>query len=136
MIFKKTHSDAAKFGQSYLQNFGWDPSKGLGASGDGRTTHITVAQKLNMLGIGAGSKGKDEKDGIAWKQNRDFEQVLAKLNGTLESPTGVLDGFLVETKRKAEPVVEGEKSKKKRKVSEGDQITPEITPTPSRPAMA
>jgi len=52
----------------------------LGVAGDGRTTNIAVAQKLDQLGIGAGRGGND-KDGIAWRQQNDFERVLARLNG-------------------------------------------------------
>lgn len=70
--------DAAKFGSSYLSKFGWDSSKGLGASGDGRTSHIKVSQKLDMLGIGAAHQ--KDPDGIAWKQNKDFESLLRRLN--------------------------------------------------------
>ncbi|EJD07998.1 uncharacterized protein FOMMEDRAFT_164781 [Fomitiporia mediterranea MF3/22] len=73
--------DAAKFGQTYLAKLGWDPSRGLGASGDGRTSHIKVVQKLNMLGIGAGAKQEGD---VAWKQNRDYEMLLKRLNEGLE----------------------------------------------------
>ena len=48
--------DASKFGQTYLSKFGWDPSRGLGVSGDGRTSHVKVVQKLNLMGIGAGAQ--------------------------------------------------------------------------------
>lgn len=71
-------SDAAKFGQAYLSKFGWNPSEGLGVEGDGRTSHIKVAQKLDMLGIGAGAQKGAE--GVAWKQNRDYEILLRRLN--------------------------------------------------------
>ncbi|KAF7298096.1 G-patch domain-containing protein [Mycena chlorophos] len=70
--------DAAKFGAAYLSKFGWDASKGLGAEGDGRLSHIKVSQKLDMLGIGAAQQR--DPNGIAWKQNRDFERVLERLN--------------------------------------------------------
>ena len=73
-------TDASKFGQAYLSKLGWDPSKGLGVSGDGRTSHIKVAQKLNLMGIGAGAQ--QGPDGIAWKQNKDYELLLARLNET------------------------------------------------------
>ncbi|KAJ7928504.1 hypothetical protein B0H13DRAFT_1967577 [Mycena leptocephala] len=70
--------DAAKFGSSYLSKFGWDPSKGLGESGEGRMSHIKVSQKLDMLGIGAAQQ--KDPNGIAWKQNKDFERLLERLN--------------------------------------------------------
>lgn len=74
--------DAAKFGHTYLSKLGWDPSLGLGIAGDGRTTNIAVAQKLDQLGIGAGrgAGGTNDKDGVAWKQQNEFEQMLARLN--------------------------------------------------------
>ncbi|KLO13673.1 hypothetical protein SCHPADRAFT_873800 [Schizopora paradoxa] len=72
--------DASRFGQAYLSKLGWDSSKGLGADGDGMKSHITVTQRLNLLGIGAGAKQGAED--IAWKQNRDYELVLARLNRT------------------------------------------------------
>jgi Pin2-interacting protein X1 len=82
-ILTRRHSlapppDAAKFGQAYLSKLGWDPSQGLGADGDGRTSHIKVSQKLDMLGIGA-AQVKDP-NGIAWKQNKEFEALLKRLN--------------------------------------------------------
>ncbi|KAG6920020.1 hypothetical protein DXG01_010088 [Tephrocybe rancida] len=70
--------DAAKFGSNYLSKFGWDASKGLGVDGDGRTSHIKVSHKLDMLGIGAAHQR--DPDGIAWKQNKDFESLLKRLN--------------------------------------------------------
>jgi len=71
--------DAAKFGQAYLSKFGWDSSKGLGVSGDGRTNTIKVTQKLDMLGIGM--QHQNTPEGIAWRQSRDFESLLRRLNG-------------------------------------------------------
>ena len=72
-------TDASRFGQSYLEKFGWDASKGLGASGEGRTNAIKASQKLDMLGIGMRHQ-KDVDGGIAWRQNRDFEDLLRRLN--------------------------------------------------------
>lgn len=71
-------ADANKFGTSYLQKFGWDSSVGLGPSGEGRTKHISVYQKLDMLGIGADHRNNE--DGTAWKQGRDYENLLRRLN--------------------------------------------------------
>ncbi|KIK68988.1 hypothetical protein GYMLUDRAFT_236858 [Collybiopsis luxurians FD-317 M1] len=76
--------DASKFGASYLAKFGWDSSKGLGLEGQGRTSHIKVSQKLDMLGIGA-AQSKDP-NGIAWKQNKDFESLLKRLNENASTP--------------------------------------------------
>ena len=74
--------DAAKFGSKYLEKFGWDASagQGLGVRGDGMTSHIKVAHKLDLMGIGANSAAKDGKDGIAWKQAREYEMLLMRLN--------------------------------------------------------
>jgi Pin2-interacting protein X1 len=72
-------TDASRFGQAYLEKFGWDASKGLGASGEGRTNAIKASQKLDMLGIGMRHQ-KDVDGGIAWRQNRDFEDLLRRLN--------------------------------------------------------
>ncbi|KAG9075084.1 hypothetical protein FS749_013287, partial [Ceratobasidium sp. UAMH 11750] len=51
---------------------------GLGVAGDGRVSHIAVAQKLDQLGIGAGRP--DGPDAIAWKQAKEFEGLLERLN--------------------------------------------------------
>ncbi|KIM45193.1 hypothetical protein M413DRAFT_429191 [Hebeloma cylindrosporum] len=72
--------DAARFGSNYLSKFGWDASKGLGAGGEGRISHIKVDHKLDMLGIGAAHQ--KDPNGIAWKQNKDFENLLKRLNET------------------------------------------------------
>lgn len=76
--------DASRFGQSYLEKFGWDASKGLGASGEGRTNAIKVSQKLDMLGIGM-QHHQNDPNGIAWRQNRDFENLLQRLNNGTEA---------------------------------------------------
>lgn len=89
-------SDANKFGAAYLAKFGWDPSGGLGVSGEGRTKALSVTQKLDMLGIGADHKNSAE--GLAWKQNKDFESLLRRLNaanggGEDEETRMKIDGF-------------------------------------------
>ena len=71
-------SDAARFGSNYLTKFGWDGTTGLGVTGEGRTSHIKVSHKLDLLGIGAAQQ--KDLDGIAWKQNKDFERLLQRLN--------------------------------------------------------
>ena len=91
-----SQTDASRFGQAYLEKFGWDASKGLGASGEGRTSAIKATQKLDMLGIGMRHQN-DAEGGIAWRQNRDFEDLLRRLNDgtTTENTdsTGLLDSF-------------------------------------------
>ncbi|KAI4528083.1 hypothetical protein K525DRAFT_148432, partial [Schizophyllum commune Loenen D] len=98
--------DASRFGQNYLAKFGWDASKGLGAQGEGRTSAIKVSQKLDMMGIGA-AHTKDP-NGIAWKQSKDYENLLARLNAaaageTYAPATGVVaeGGFVKPTEEGA-----------------------------------
>ncbi|KAI5988064.1 hypothetical protein EDD15DRAFT_1399922 [Pisolithus albus] len=95
--------DASRFGQSYLSKFGWDATQGvgLGASGDGMKSHLKVSQKLDMLGIGAAHK--KDPHGIAWKQNKDFEALLQRLNEGKEEKDSVVEqgGFVSATKGKA-----------------------------------
>ncbi|KAJ7714935.1 hypothetical protein B0H14DRAFT_656772 [Mycena olivaceomarginata] len=107
--------DAAKFGSSYLSKFGWDSSKGLGAEGEGRVSHIKVSQKLDMLGIGAAQQR--DPNGIAWKQNKDFERLLERLNADTEPEvkTEATEGDEEEKKRKREDGDEAVVKKKRRK---------------------
>ncbi|KAI0292548.1 hypothetical protein BC826DRAFT_1018594 [Russula brevipes] len=125
--------DASRFGQAYLAKFGWDSSKGLGTSGEGRTTAIRASQKLDMLGIGM--QHQNNPDGIAWRQSRDFENLLRRLNeGTndadaigsfhkareLESLGGKKrlragDGWRQRQRRARRPHHEKEKKRKKEK---------------------
>jgi Pin2-interacting protein X1 len=154
-------ADANRFGQAYLSKFGWDASQGLGASGEGRLTHIKVSQKLDMLGIGAASHG-NHPDGIAWKQNKDFEALLKRLNANNAEDGDQQDVDDDKEERDAEGAMdEGEKKgaaasdedkteKKKRKKSKEktdeieDQVegnndnaakSEEPKPAPSRPAV-
>ena len=85
--------DANRFGAAYLQKLGWSSGSGLGADGEGRTNHIKVHQKLDMLGIGKAHM--NDPNGLAWKQNNDFENLLRRLNGgEAADDTGTkLDGF-------------------------------------------
>jgi Pin2-interacting protein X1 len=71
-------------------------------------THLKVAHKLDMLGIGAAHTR--DPNGIAWKQNRDFERLLAKLNGTEEGEgEGIkVDGFAKAFEDNGEESVEAE----------------------------
>ena len=98
--------DAARFGSNYLAKFGWDGSTGLGVTGEGRTSHIKVSHKLDLLGIGAAQQ--KDPDGIAWKQNKEFECLLQRLNDesavernqALESGKEEVEINLTEKKRK------------------------------------
>ena len=45
-------------------------------------THIKVQQKLDMMGIG--SQHQRDPNGIAWKQNKEFEALLKRLNESAE----------------------------------------------------
>ncbi|PCH34862.1 hypothetical protein WOLCODRAFT_139625 [Wolfiporia cocos MD-104 SS10] len=128
-------NDANRFGSSYLQKFGWDSSAGLGPSGEGHTRHISVHQKLDMLGIGADHR--NSQDGTAWKQGRDFENLLRRLNASagqesVEEPEMKVDGFVRpsdapegegEASKEEEEADEGKKKRKnkKRKHGEGDE---------------
>ncbi len=124
LVFNMT--DAARFGSNYVSKFGWDPSKGLGVGGEGRTSHIKVAQKLDMMGIGAAHQA--DPNGVAWKQNKDFENLLKRLNqadGSVEggyaeeeANTGVvISGFV---QQKDEPRGEEEESgEEEEKVKDG-----------------
>lgn len=118
-------ADANKFGAAYLQKLGWSAGTGLGTEGDGRTTHIKVEQKLDMLGIGAAHQR--DPNGLAWKQNRDFENLLKRLNNggaDVEKKGTKVDGFARATEEDNEGVTDGKedkKEKKKRKRHEKDE---------------
>ncbi|KZV88377.1 hypothetical protein EXIGLDRAFT_839250 [Exidia glandulosa HHB12029] len=113
--------DAARFGQAYLEKLGWSSGGGLGADGEGRASHITVKQKLNMLGIGADAAGMSGDPTIAWKQGKDFESVLAKLNTGSGSSTPVPTGFHAATAQvDTDATDSGEKKKKRKKDTDDD----------------
>lgn len=120
---------------NYLVKFGWDSSKGLGTSGDGMKSHLKVSQKLDMFGIGAAHQL--DPNGIAWKQNNDFENLLKRLNGDAVEGT-VLEGFkeaddcetdgagdektgLKDKKKRRKQRLDGREAKKKRRVEEEDE---------------
>lgn len=111
----KWDTDAARFGSTYLSKFGWDPSKGLGATGEGRISHLKVAQKLDMLGIGAAQQ--NDVNGIAWKQNKDFEALLRRLNeSTGDEAKGSVEMLEIKIEEDEYEVAgQGEKGRKKRK---------------------
>jgi len=102
--------------------------------GEGRTSHIKVSHKLDMLGIGAAHQ--KSPDGIAWKQNKDFENLLKRLN---ENATENADS------KEEQDVVENEKPKQKRKQNQDEdkdkkkrRKTDEVVPNslPANPAPA
>ncbi|KAG8746044.1 hypothetical protein FRC10_006383 [Ceratobasidium sp. 414] len=108
--------DAAKFGHTYLAKHGWNPTMGLGVAGEGRVSHIAVAQKLDQLGIGAGRP--DGPDAIAWKQAKEFEGLLERLNaagagGEAGENGGVVDEAVEEVEEKVEEVEEEGETKQK-----------------------
>lgn len=82
------------------------------------TSHIKVSQKLDMMGIGAAHQ--KDPNGIAWKQNRDFENLLKRLNaasGTTETATldvEMKEGFVVQTTTQVKEEKEEEKAREKR----------------------
>jgi len=79
-------------------------------------THIKVAQKLDMMGIGAAHQ--KDLNGVAWKQNRDYENLLKRLNEAnggeeeVQTESG-FDGFVRPEESAGEEG--GEKKKEKRK---------------------
>lgn len=90
----------------------------MGVSGEGRTTHIKVAQKLDMMGIGAAHQ--KDPNGIAWKQNKDYENLLKRLNeanGIVEEEqTGtVVDGFVKPQGDVDEEMGEDEKERERKR---------------------
>ena len=119
--------DAARFGSNYLSKFGWDASKGLGAEGEGRTSHIKVSHKLDMLGIGAGQQR--DPNGIAWKQNKDFESLLRRLNETEAQDRAVkAGGDSDETNDDAEETTEVVEKKKRKHKHDGGERSEEQPP--------
>ncbi|KZT33044.1 hypothetical protein SISSUDRAFT_445893 [Sistotremastrum suecicum HHB10207 ss-3] len=70
--------DAAKFGQSYLEKFGWQSGTGLGSNLEGMKTHLKVMQKLDLMGIGGNRKGGGVGD--EGGQGREYEMLLRRLN--------------------------------------------------------
>jgi len=111
--------DASRFGSSYLAKLGWDSSKGLGVAGEGRTSHLKVSQKLDMLGIGAAQKR--DPNGIAWKQNKEFESVLARLNAANEA-LEEKKPCDEDKKRKLEDEGDETKSKKRKKSKKSEGV--------------
>lgn len=129
--------DANKFGASYMQKLGWSAGTGLGATGEGMTSHIKVSQKLDMLGIGAAHQA--DPNGIAWKQNKEYENLLRRLNtgGDTEETCTKVEGFAragasVEVEMKGETRdiqateeedAEERKEKKKRRRSQREDLS-------------
>ncbi|KDQ55042.1 hypothetical protein JAAARDRAFT_37578 [Jaapia argillacea MUCL 33604] len=117
--------NAAKFGQAYLEKFGWENSKGLGANADGRTTHIKASQKLDLMGIGA--QHQMDPSGIAWQQNKEFEGLLMRLNQAGKKEDGLqeeeasMDTENVGDKRKTKDGGQAEDKKRKKRKRAKDQ---------------
>lgn len=83
-----------------------------------------------MLGIGAAHQR--DPNGLAWKQNRDFENLLKRLNNggaDVEEKGTKVDGFARATEEDNEGATEGKegkKEKKKRKRHEKDEEKVEV----------
>lgn len=83
-----------------------------------------------MLGIGAAHQR--DPNGLAWKQNRDFENLLKRLNNggaDVEEKGTKVDGFARATEGNNEGATEGKegkKEKKKRKRHEKDEEKVEV----------
>ena len=99
-------------------------------AGDGRTSHIKVSHKLDMLGIGAANM--HDPNGIAWKQNNDFENLLRRLNevadGKEEEDVGTnVEGFISQGKggevpeETVERVGKSEKNRKRKERAREEQ---------------
>ncbi|KAJ1306173.1 hypothetical protein OPQ81_010883 [Rhizoctonia solani] len=137
--------NAAKFGHTYLAKHGWAPGAGLGVTGDGRVSHIAVAQKLDQLGIGAGRP--DGPDSIAWKQAKEFEGLLERLNAANEEakPVQAVEGSVEdaakegnadddEKKRKEDKARRKEKRKEEKRRAKAEAAAKpgeSASPTPS-----
>lgn len=119
---------------------GWDPTQGLGVAGDGMKTSIAVAQKLDQLGIGANRPGGPEA--IAWKQNNEFEDVLARLNasgsksadGTEEIKAEPPTGLYVDNSGDISERGEKERKSKKEKKSKREKVKAESSGEESKGA--
>lgn len=75
-------------------------------------SHIKVSHKLDMLGIGA-AQMKDP-NGIAWKQNTDFENLLRRLNENMPPQEAAQD-------EPSADKVDSEDGEKKRKHKDEDE---------------
>ena len=87
------------------------------------TSHIKVVHKLDMMGIGAAASAKG-KDGVAWKQAKDFELLLMRLNQSsgvdgqgegVQEEQGEEGETVVEAEETVQPQLKAEKKTKKRK---------------------
>lgn len=92
-------------------------------NGEGRTSHIKVNHKLDMLGIGAAHQ--KDPNGIAWKQNRDFENLLKRLNEKTQDDSGSLNAAEEVKEEVVQSVEEGRdddamERKRKRREKRGD----------------
>ena len=74
--------DNSRFGQQYLEKFGWTALAWESRAKAGRLSHISIGQKLNLLGIGGGGGGNNNHGDVSWKQNSDYELMLKRLNTT------------------------------------------------------
>ena len=83
---------------------------------------IKVSHKLDLLGIGRAQQ--KDPDGIAWKQNKDFERLLQRLND--EATAAESNQTLESLKKEEEEVNEKDGvTKKKRKHREDGELDTE-----------
>jgi len=101
--------DASRFGKAYLEKFGWSNGTGLGTNADGRTSHLKVMHKLDLMGIGANRTREGDEGG----QGRDYERLLKRLNESNVPPAE--DSESTPPVEDAPPATE-ERPKKKRKM--------------------
>lgn len=120
--------DASRFGKAYLEKFGWSNGTGLGAEGDGRTSHLKVMHKLDLMGIGANRVREGDEGG----QGREYERLLKRLNESV-IPTPSEDSESTPPTESV-PIAEEERPKKKRKkdaqVEEPEAPKPVSLPRP------
>lgn len=77
-------NDKTKFGYQLMTRMGWTDGKGLGANESGDTSHVTVANKRDNLGVGV-KKGNDDN----WIAHQDdFNALLGSLNQGKENVEG------------------------------------------------
>jgi Pin2-interacting protein X1 len=108
-----------------LEKFGWSNGTGLGVTGDGRTSHLKVMHKLDLMGIGANRTREGDEGG----QGKEYEKLLRRLNDTmptLQTPPEDSDTTPpVETETGEEEAL---KKKRKRETQEEGTESPRVAP--------
>jgi Pin2-interacting protein X1 len=76
-------NDTSKFGRKMLERMGWAEGRGLGADGQGTTTHVEVVRKADNAGIGVATEHADN-----WLVHNDnLNDILAMLNEQYAAPS-------------------------------------------------